>query len=141
MNVISNACFWSFHLGSLISNICHASVNTGNQLYVWNDGYPATSADCAASSGCVCSVSASKGSSIHVELLDLRLQEAANGTCYQRLVISEGALETSINCDKKNEFSLTSIYTSQSDSLSIRYDNTHAGSGGNFWISLQGILL
>ncbi|XP_061192339.1 uncharacterized protein LOC133200577 [Saccostrea echinata] len=124
---------------SLISNICTSAISNGNQLYVWNNGYPAKSGDCATSSGCVCSVSASKSSTIRIELLDLRLHKDISGTCYQRLVISEGGSETSIDCDKNNGFSLTTIYTSQSDSLSIRYDNTYVGIDGNFWISLQAV--
>lgn len=123
---------------SLISDICTSSTKTGNELYVWNDGYPDTSGDCATSSGCVCSVSATKGSTIQVDLLDLRLYEDGVGTCYQRLVISEGGLETSVDCAKKNEFALTPIYTSQSDSFDIRFDNTHSGQSGNFWIALRG---
>lgn len=124
---------------SLISDICTSSTKTGNELYVWNDGYPDTSGDCATSSGCACSVSATKGSTIQVDLLDLRLYEDGVGTCYQRLVISEGGVETSIDCDKKNEFALTPIYTSQSDSFDIRFDNTHSGQSGNFWIALRAI--
>ncbi|XP_062595968.1 uncharacterized protein DDB_G0271670-like, partial [Saccostrea cucullata] len=124
---------------SLISNICTSTINNGNQLYVWNNGYPAKSGDCATSSGCVCSVSSSKSSTIKIELLDLRLHKDVSGSCYQRLVINEGGLETSIDCDQNNGFSLTTIYTSQSDSLSIRYDNTFAGIEGNFWISVQAV--
>lgn len=124
---------------SLISDICTSSTKTGNELYVWNDGYPDTSGDCATSSGCACSVSATKGSTIQVDLLDLRLYEDGVGTCYQRLVISEGGLETSVDCAKKNEFALTPIYTSQSDSFDIRFDNTHSGQSGNFWIALRAI--
>ncbi|XP_065927277.1 serine-rich adhesin for platelets isoform X3 [Magallana gigas] len=124
---------------SLISDICTSSTKTGNELYVWNDGYPDTSGDCATSSGCACSVSATKGSTIQVDLLDLRLYEDGVGTCYQRLVISEGGVDTSIDCDKKNEFALTPIYTSQSDSFDIRFDNTHSGQSGNFWIALRAI--
>lgn len=122
---------------SLISPICTASTKTGNELYVWNDGYPNLSGDCATSSGCACSVSATKNSIIQVDLLDLRLYEDGGGTCYQQLVISEGGSETVIDCDNKNEFALTTIYTSHSDSFNIRFDNTHSGQNGNFWIALR----
>lgn len=135
---VLNDWYKSFVSGSLISDICTASTKTGSELYVWNDGYPGTSGGCATSSGCACFVSATKGSAIQVDLLDLRLYEDSGGTCYQRLVISEGGLETSIDCDKKNEFALTPIYTTQSDSFNIRFDNTHSGQSGNFWIALRG---
>nr|XP_022294515.1 cell wall integrity and stress response component 2-like [Crassostrea virginica] len=121
---------------NFISQICIPSTKTGNELYIWNDGYPNNSSDCATSSGCACSISASKSSTIEIELLDLRLSQSG-GTCNQRLVISEGGTETSIDCGQQNDFSLTSVYSSQSDSLTVRFDNTVSGQYGHFWILLR----
>ena len=129
--------FSKFIPANLISQICIPSTKTGNELYIWNDGYPNNSSDCATSSGCACSISASKSSTIEIELLDLRLSQSG-GTCNQRLVISEGGMETSIDCGQQNDFSLTSVYSSQSDSLTVRFDNTVSGQYGHFWILLRG---
>ena len=136
-NFMSYIYFSQLLSANLISQICIPSTKTGNELYIWNDGYPNNSSDCATSSGCACSISASKSSTIEIELLDLRLSQSG-GTCSQRLVISEGGTETSIDCGQQNDFSLTSVYSSQSDSLTVRFDNTVSGQYGHFWILLRG---
>ena len=139
-NLMSYIQFSLFISANLISQICIPSTKTGNELYIWNDGYPNNSSDCTISSGCACSISASKSSTIEIELLDLRLSQSG-GTCNQRLVISEGGTETSIDCGQQNDFSLTSVYSSQSDSLTVRFDNTVSGQYGHFWILLRGNLI
>lgn len=117
---------------------CNSSL-TGNQVFLWNDGYPNSDGGCGSDSGCSCTIQSTGGSSIQIDAFDLRFSvNETTGKCAQRIFLSDGGLETDIACDDVNLFERRTLYTSVTDSVYLRYDNTYDGSGGNFWISIQG---
>ena len=122
--------------GISIANICNSPTIVGNPLYIWNDGYPSTSGTCATNSGCKCTVTSTNNSPIKIDVFDIRFQSGTD--CLQRLHIQDGSAESEIDCDNTNEFSRMHAYTSVTNSIEIRYDDTATVSGGNFWIYIEG---
>lgn len=119
--------------------MCNGSF-TGNPVFLWNDGYPNSEGDCNSTSGCKCAIKSSGGSIIQIDALDLRFaRNETTGSCAQRLFVIDGHLESDIACDDVNLFERRTLFTSSTDSIQLRYDNTYHGSTGNFWISAQGI--
>ena len=120
-------------------SMCNGSF-TGKQVFLWNDGYPYSDGVCNSTSGCKCAIQSSGGSTIQIDALDLRFaQNETTGACAQRLFVIDGNSESDIACDDVNLFERRTLFTSSTDSIQLRYDNTYYGSTGSFWISAQGI--
>lgn len=108
-------------------------------MFLWNDGYPKSDGGCASDSGCTCTIQSSGGSKIQIDAFDIRFStNQTTGKCAQRIVLTDGGAESDIACDDINIFERRTLFTSVSDAITLRYDNTFDGSGGNFWISIQG---
>lgn len=126
-------CIKSSHIVSM----CNSSAS-GDQLFLWNDGYPNSDGGCGLTSGCQCTIQSTGGSGIQFDALDIRFAtNESTGICSQRLFVIDGSDESDIACDDVNLFERRTLYTSLTDTIQLRYDNTYDGSNGNFWILLQ----
>ncbi|VDI03360.1 Hypothetical predicted protein [Mytilus galloprovincialis] len=121
---------------SQIVSMCNSSAS-GDQLFLWNDGYPNSDGGCGLTSGCQCTIQSTGGSGIQIDALDIRFAiNESTGLCSQRLYVIDGSDESDIACDDVNLFERRTLYTSLTDTIQLRYDNTYDGSNGNFWILL-----
>ncbi|XP_063405300.1 uncharacterized protein LOC134688475 [Mytilus trossulus] len=122
---------------SQIVSMCNSSAS-GDQLFLWNDGYPNSDGGCGLTSGCQCTIQSTGGSGIQIDALDIRFAiNESTGLCSQRLYVIDGSDVSDIACDDVNLFERRILYSSLTDTIQLRYDNTYDGSNGNFWILLQ----
>ena len=110
---------------------------TAPSIYLSSEGYPNEMPSCVSTSGSACSVTSSGVSTIRITGFDLQFSESS-GQCKQRLHITDGSTISDLACDDVNNYAQTVLYTSQSNTIDLRLDNTDSSTGGKFWILLEG---
>lgn len=121
---------------SAVQSINNATF-TAQSVFLSSEGYPLEMSSCGTTSGATCEVTASGTSTIRITGFDLQFSESS-AECKQRLLITDNTSICDIACDDINDFARTTLYTSRSNSISIRLDNTATSGGGKFWIHLEG---
>ncbi|KAJ8315747.1 hypothetical protein KUTeg_007897 [Tegillarca granosa] len=128
--------FYNCIPSSNILDICSSDSTQGNPVYIWNTNYPGKQGDCSSNSGCSCRASSSS-SGMKVNVLDLRLYNYVTGDCQQQLHITDGSTEFVISCTAYHAFKRTTVYTSTTSQIQLRFDNVFQYGYGNLWIEIE----
>ncbi|KAK3605173.1 hypothetical protein CHS0354_012978 [Potamilus streckersoni] len=136
MNIVYD-CIKESRIGAIDSDkpVGPISPVPGGSVYISNYGYKEGIAISACQTGGVCDVHTTLGF-IQIIALDIRFSFDIQGKCVQRLVVKDGENEKSITCYDNNNFEARILYTSKTNNISFRLDNTYLEQGGMFWIKL-----